>query len=335
MNYSTASAGTTARGRTRAIDTREGPADQLPARLHAEVIDWYSIHARDLPWRAPDRTPWQVMVSEFMLQQTPVIRVLPRWREWMDRWPEPADLAAASTGDAVKMWGRLGYPRRALRLHAAAVAITERHDGRVPEDYDELLALPGVGSYTAAAISVFAFENRQTVIDTNIRRVHARAVAGKALPSKSLTAAETRLAEDLMPADDAAAVAWNAAVMELGALVCTARSPACERCPIVDDCAWVAAGRPEPDYVPRGQSWKGTDRQARGAIMAVLREAEGPVPRESLLDPDHASQAAPAAPIEALRRIGADRAQLTRCLDGLIRDELARQDDDGGVALPG
>lgn len=334
MNYSTAPAGATARDRDRAHGTPAKPLDNPPGRLHAAVIDWYSTHARDLPWRSPDRTPWQVMVSEFMLQQTPVVRVLPRWREWMSRWPEPADLAGASPGEAVKMWGRLGYPRRALRLHAAAVAITERHRGRVPEDYDELLALPGVGSYTAAAISVFAFENRQTVIDTNIRRVHARAVAGKALPSKSLTAAETRLAEDLMPADDAAAVAWNAAVMELGALVCTARSPACERCPIVDDCAWVAAGRPEPEYVPRGQAWKGTDRQARGAIMAVLREAEGPVPRESLVGQAPATGTEHGSPMHALRMLGADREQLTRCLDGLIRDGLAREERNGGIALP-
>ncbi len=169
--------------------------------LHRRINGWFLDQARDLPWRRDECTPWGVMVSEFMLQQTPVKRVLPVWEEWMRRWPTPADLAAEPASEAVRAWGRLGYPRRAQRLHSAAVAIVEQHGGEVPADYEALLALPGVGSYTAAAISVFAFGLRATVIDTNIRRVHARAVSGKALPSRSLTAAETRLAEALMPAD--------------------------------------------------------------------------------------------------------------------------------------
>ncbi|MCP3426142.1 A/G-specific adenine glycosylase [Rothia sp. AR01] len=270
------------------------PGPEVVTRLHERIIAWFAESSRDLPWRSPERTAWQVMVSEFMLQQTPVVRVLPVWRRWMELWPTPAALAASSTGDAVREWGRLGYPRRALRLHAAAAAIVERHGGEVPREHAQLLDLPGVGSYTAAAISVFAFGRRQTVIDTNIRRVHARAVSGKALPGRSLTAAETRLADALMPEDDAAAVAWNVSVMELGALVCTARSPLCDACPVLEDCAWVAAGRPEADYVPTGQAWKGTDRQARGAIMAVLRAAEAPVPRESLVAP--AAAAGPERP---------------------------------------
>ncbi len=159
----------------------------------------------------------------------------------------------------------------------------EQHGGEVPADYDALLALPGVGSYTAAAISVFAFGLRATVIDTNIRRVHARAVSGKALPSRSLTAAETRLAEALMPADTPTSCLWNAATMELGALVCTAKSPTCQLCPVEDLCAWVAAGKPEADYTPKGQSWHGTDRQVRGAVMAVLRAAHEPVERDLIL----------------------------------------------------
>ncbi|WP_129660344.1 A/G-specific adenine glycosylase [Rothia halotolerans] len=314
----------------------ELPAPETLARLHERIIAWFAENARDLPWRAPDRTAWQVMVSEFMLQQTPVVRVLPVWQRWMQLWPTPADLAASSTGEAVREWGRLGYPRRALRLHAAATAIVERHGGHVPRDHAQLLDLPGVGAYTAAAVSVFAFGQRQTVIDTNIRRVHARAVSGKALPGKSLTAAQTRLAEELMPADDDAAVAWNVSVMELGALVCTARSPLCDLCPVLEDCAWVAAGRPEPDYVPAGQSWQGTDRQARGAIMAVLREAEGPVPRESLLRPDLAepgNRPGAAKAVRRLRELGAPREQLERCLGGLLADGLAGAEGDD-VGLP-
>jgi A/G-specific adenine glycosylase len=314
-------------------------AEPAPPGLHRAVTDWFDDAARDLPWRDPSCSPWGVMVSEFMLQQTPVVRVLPVWRAWMQRWPRPADLAAESTGEAVRAWGRLGYPRRALRLHAAAVEITEHHGGRVPAAHEQLLALPGVGAYTAAAIAVFAFGDRQTVVDTNIRRVHARVVTGRALPSRSLTAAELRLAEELMPADDALAVRWNQAVMELGALVCTARSPRCEQCPVRDACAWVAAGRLEPVEAPRGQAWHGTDRQVRGAIMAVLRAGSAPVPAPSLTGPVDVATGAGLAPealraLDALHGLGAPEEQRRRALDGLVRDGLAAAGP-AGVSLPG
>ena len=232
---------------------------------------WFEANARDLPWRAADCTPWGVLVSEIMLQQTPVVRVLPVWEEWLRRWPEPADLAREPAGEAVRAWGRLGYPRRALRLHAAAVAIGASHGGKVPGTYPDLLELPGVGSYTAAAVAAFAFGRRETVVDTNIRRVHARLFSGAALPSPALTAAEMRLAAQSLPDDAGSSVRWNASVMELGALVCTARSPKCRQCPVSGSCAWLAAGEPPPTYTPKGQSWHGTDRQVRGAVMAVLR----------------------------------------------------------------
>ncbi len=314
-------------------------AEPAPPGLHRAVTDWFDDAARDLPWRDPSCSPWGVMVSEFMLQQTPVVRVLPVWRAWMQRWPRPADLAAESTGEAVRAWGRLGYPRRALRLHAAAVEITEHHGGRVPAAHEQLLALPGVGAYTAAAIAVFAFGDRQTVVDTNIRRVHARVVTGRALPSRSLTAAELRLAEELMPADDALAVRWNQAVMELGALVCTARSPRCEQCPVRDTCAWVAAGRPEPVEAPRGQAWHGTDRQVRGAIMAVLRAGSAPVPAPSLTGPVDVATGAGLAPealraLDALYGLGAPEEQRRRALDGLLQDGLAARGP-AGISLPG
>ena len=279
-----------------------------------------------------------------MLQQTPVVRVLPIWREWLDRWPTPADLAAASPADVVRAWGRLGYPRRALRLHAAATEIAENHSNRVPEDHAQLLALPGIGSYTAAAVAVFAFGQRYTVVDTNIRRVYARLFSGKALPSKSLTAAETRLADQLMPQQIAESVAWNQSVMELGALVCTARSPKCEDCPVFEQCAWIAAGRPEPDYVPKGQSWHGTDRQVRGAMMAVLRHSSAPVAVDLLLT-DRAGAEQLAARIESpgqetaemlerLWSLPAPLEQRQRALNGLISDGLAsRQGDE--ASLPG
>jgi A/G-specific adenine glycosylase len=297
----------------------------LPA-IHDALAEWFEANARDLPWRAAACTPWGVLVSEIMLQQTPVVRVLPVWKEWLRRWPGPADLAREPAGEAVRAWGRLGYPRRALRLHAAAVAIGANHGGKVPGTYPDLLELPGVGSYTAAAVAAFAFGRRETVVDTNIRRVHARLFSGAALPSQALTAAEMRLAAQSLPDDVGSSVRWNASVMELGALVCTARSPKCRECPVSGSCAWLEAGEPPPTYTPKGQSWHGTDRQVRGAVMAVLRVAESPVAPELF-------QRAPAdlgfepggigLPLAALHRLNSAPEQLERALAGLLDDGLA------------
>ena len=297
----------------------------LPA-IHDALAAWFEANARDLPWRAADCTPWGVLVSEIMLQQTPVVRVLPVWEEWLRRWPEPADLAREPAGEAVRAWGRLGYPRRALRLHAAAVAIGASHGGKVPGTYPDLLELPGVGSYTAAAVAAFAFGRRETVVDTNIRRVHARLFSGAALPSQALTAAEMRLAAQSLPDDVGSSVRWNASVMELGALVCTARSPKCRECPVSGSCAWLAAGEPPPTYTPKGQSWHGTDRQVRGAVMAVLRVAESPVapelfqraPADLGFEPDGIG-----IPLAALHRLNSAPEQLERALAGLLGDGLA------------
>ncbi len=249
--------------------------------LHTPVLSWYAEHARELPWRGPEATPWAVMVSEFMLQQTPVARVLPVFDSWLATWPTPGALADAPSGEAVRAWGRLGYPRRALRLHAAATAILERHGGEVPAEYADLVALPGVGDYTASAIASFAFGRRHAVLDTNVRRVLARAVSGVEFPATAVSRAERAVAESLVPDDEPGT--WAVAVMELGALVCTANAPACGACPVQDRCAWVRAGRPAYDGPPRrGQAWAGTDRMVRGRLMAVLRDAEGSVARPRL-----------------------------------------------------
>ncbi|WP_448631783.1 A/G-specific adenine glycosylase [Cellulomonas soli] len=287
--------------------TPTGPT--TPAALHAPVLAWFDEHARDLPWRAPDRTPWGVLVSEVMLQQTPVVRVEPAWRAWMARWPEPANLASAATADVLRAWDRLGYPRRALRLQACAQAVVERHDGRVPDTEEQLLALPGVGAYTAAAVVAFAFGGRSVVLDTNVRRVLARSVDGEALPSPSPTVAERTRAAAMVPADDATAARWAAASMELGALVCTARSPRCGQCPVAAMCAWQLAGCPDDVHAARRrtQPWEGTDRQVRGRVMGLLREALEPVPADA---------------VEAL---WPERTQLARCLDGLLADGLLVQ----------
>jgi A/G-specific adenine glycosylase len=280
--------------------------------LHRPVLDWYGRHARDLPWRAPDRTPWGVLVSEVMLQQTQVARVEPVWRRWMDRWPVPPALAAEEPAEAIRAWGRLGYPRRALRLHAAATAIDERHDGEVPDSYDALRALPGIGDYTAAAVATFGYGLRRAVLDTNVRRVLARAVGGEALPGATLTRAEAREAESLVPDDARTAARWAVAVMELGALVCTARTPRCGACPIAGRCAWQAAGSPPYDGPPRrGQAWAGTDRQCRGRLLAVLRDAEGSVTEDRL---GRSWRIDPLQRVRALESLVADG--LVEALDG-------------------
>jgi A/G-specific adenine glycosylase len=285
--------------------------------LHERVLSWYDANARLLPWREASATPWAVMVSEFMLQQTPVSRVLPVFEVWMARWPTPADLAAASSGDAVRAWGRLGYPRRALRLHQAATAIVERHGGEVPRTVEELRALPGVGDYTAAAVASFAYRQRHAVLDTNVRRVLARLVGGVELPGRSVTRAERELAEGLLPGDEATAAAWAVGVMELGALVCTAASPVCRACPVSDLCAWRAAGHPPYDGPPRrGQTYAGTDRQCRGRLLGVLRDAHEPVHRSRL------------------EAVWDDETQRVRCLAGLVEDGLAVRLADDVYALP-
>ncbi|MGI4893538.1 MAG: A/G-specific adenine glycosylase [Janthinobacterium lividum] len=299
-------------------DPVNDPVDDAVGDLHGRVLRWYDAHRRDLPWRESGCSPWGVLVSEVMLQQTPVARVLPQWEAWLRRWPTPSDLAVDPPGEAVRMWNRLGYPRRALRLHAAAVAIRDLHDGTVPDDHDDLLALPGVGTYTAAAVAAFAYRRRHAVVDTNVRRVQARAVTGSAQPSPSLSAAETRLAVDLLPADPETAARWAVGVMELGALVCTARAPRCAQCPLEERCAWVLAGRPADTGPPRrGQSWAGTDRQVRGKLLAVLRGSEHPVDAAELA-----------------RAWTQDRAQRERCLDGLLADGLVGPLADGRFSLP-
>ena len=208
-----------------------------------------------------------------MLQQTPVSRVIPAHQAWLARWPTPAALAAEPPGEAIRQWGRLGYPRRALRLHETATILTVRHGGIVPADREALLQLPGIGSYTAAAVASFAFGQRHAVLDTNVRRVLARLVTGAPQPVAALSVAETRLAESLLPAEAAVAARWSVAVMELGALVCTAASPQCGACPVAGQCAWLAAGRPPEAARRRTQRYDGTDRQCRGRLLAVLRES--------------------------------------------------------------
>jgi len=247
------------------------------------IVPWFAAEQRDLPWRGSDVTPWGVLVSEFMLQQTPAARVIEPYLSWMKRWPTPADVAAVTAGDAVRAWANLGYPRRALWLHACATTITRDFDGRVPSDVAELEALPGVGPYTARAVAVFAYRAHEPVVDTNVRRVVARWLHGRSDQEAASTTRDHADMISLMPAP-ALSPEFNAGVMELGARVCTSKTPRCGDCPISAGCAWRAAGY--PDTGARGAAkqarYAGSDRQARGALLAVLRSATGPVTRSSL-----------------------------------------------------
>ncbi|MCU1515210.1 MAG: adenine glycosylase [Microbacteriaceae bacterium] len=281
------------------------------------VSAWFRASGRDLPWRRPGFTAWGTLVSEVMLQQTPVARVIPRLEEWLKRWPTPADLAAVPSGEAVRAWNRLGYPRRALNLHAAAVAITERHGGVVPDDVELLLALPGIGEYTARAVAVFAYGHRHPVVDVNVRRVIARAINGHGEPGRPTTRLDLAAMESLLPESLADARLTNAAIMELGAIVCTARSPRCADCPIAQLCAWRAEGYPEylGRRAVRQKKFEGSDRQVRGLILAELRQSDVPVASTE---------------IDA---VWPDDVQRARALLGLLADGLVAETP-GGYTLP-
>ena len=281
------------------------------------VLDWYAGNARDLPWRRPEVSPWGVLVSEVMLQQTPVARVLPVWERWMARWPRPADLAAAPLSEAIRMWGRLGYPRRAMRLHQCARAVVDRHDGEVPPELSALLALPGIGAYTARAVAAFGFGQRQPVVDTNVRRVVARAVTGAPDAGPATTRADLAAVERLLPEAPEVAVRLSVGLMELGALVCTARQPRCTACPLTDRCAWRASGQPLPDGPSRRpQRYAGTDRQVRGLILDVLRNASHPVTGAEL------------------DGVWPEPIQRRRALRSLLEDGLVVRHPDDRYALP-
>jgi A/G-specific adenine glycosylase len=231
-------------------------------------LAWYKKNKRDLPWRSTDA--WGVLVSEIMLQQTPVARVLPVYNEWMKRWPTPAALAAATPAQVITAWGRLGYPRRALRLHECAKVISTQYKGKIPTTQSELRELPGVGDYTSAAIIAFAFEGRSLVLDINIRRVFARVIDGIEVPTAAPTKSERQEREKLIPSKNPHV--WAAATMEFGALICTAKNPKCGQCPLADQCIWRSLDYPLSDQPKRTQSWHGTDRQCRGVIVQALRE---------------------------------------------------------------
>ncbi|WP_010540171.1 A/G-specific adenine glycosylase [Dietzia alimentaria] len=280
------------------------------------LLSWFSGAGRSLPWREDGVSAWEILLCEVMSQQTPVARVEPAWRAWLERWPGPAELAAAAPGDVIRMWGKLGYPRRALRLRECAAVVVEKFGGEVPTEVDDLLSLPGVGDYTARAVACFAHGQAVPVVDTNVRRVVARAVNGVAEAGPPSNRRDHAAVEALLPAGREDAVAFSVAIMELGALVCTARSPDCDVCPIASSCAWVAAGRPAWDGPRRRtQTYAGTDRQVRGMLLDVLRDGDG---------------TATAARLDA---VWPDEAQRARALASLVGDGLVERSD-GLYSLP-
>ncbi|OBG46473.1 adenine glycosylase [Mycobacterium alsense] len=294
------------------------PRAPRPERISAtNLLDWYDRSRRDLPWREPGVGAWQILVSEFMLQQTPVSRVLPVWSDWVRRWPTASATAAASAADVLRAWGKLGYPRRAKRLHECATVVARDHGDVVPEDVDTLLTLPGVGSYTARAIACFAYRRPVPVVDTNVRRVVARVVHGRADAGPPSTARDHADVSALLPRDERAP-AISVALMELGATVCTARSPRCGLCPL-SECAWRRAGYP-PGSGParKAQTYAGTDRQVRGRLLDVLRANDSAVTRAEL-------------DVAWLT----DTAQRDRALESLLADGLVTRTADGRFALLG
>lgn len=282
-----------------------GQPDPLTRAAAAQpLLDrWFAVHGRELPWRN-HKEPWAILMSEIMLQQTPVNRVQPVFDQWWQRWPQPQLLAATSQAEVIKAWGRLGYPRRALRLHQCAIEITDRHAGQVPNSYQLLRELPGVGDYTAAAVLCFAFHQAIAVLDVNIRRVYSRWLHGQAFPTSHITKAERVLVDSLIPHDGDSCRRWHTNIMELGQLVCTAQNPDCARCPLAGECRWRSIGQPDAgSRTTKPQAYYGTDRYVRGLILAKLRQD------------DCASES-------ALEQLWHDHLQLNRALESLIADGL-------------
>lgn len=273
----------------------------------ALVRQWYSTHQRDLPWRAEGVSAWQILVSEVMLQQTPVARVIPAWQAWCERWPTAQLLAAASLGEVLSQWNRLGYPRRAKNLHRSAQMVTEEFGGELPRDVETLETLPGIGTYTSRAIACFAFGIPVPVVDTNVKRVVARVEDGDQAAGHWSVGFGLERVDEVSRTENAEHYCQiQRGLMELGALLCTARSPRCETCPLQDSCRWRAEGYPEdPSVKPRVQArYEGSDRQVRGIILSWLRQHPHPLERETLED------------------LWPQAAQRQRAVESLVRDGL-------------
>ncbi len=269
-----------------------------------EILDWFDRNKRDLPWR--NSNPWGVMVSEFMLQQTPVNRVLPIWQEWLERWPTPENLAQTSKSELLLAWGNLGYPRRALRLHESSRIIAQEFNNEVPQSLEDLRKLPGVGEYTANAILAFAFHQEVLVLDINIRRLFARLFDGRERPTSHMTKAERERGRALIPGG---APQWASATMDLGAMICTARNPRCGKCPVKNSCRWLELGSPKEQSLTKKVKWQGSDRQCRGRILQYLRENTQ-------------------SSLSTLQSLWSEQSQFEKCLSNLIEEGFIELESD-------
>jgi A/G-specific adenine glycosylase len=289
--------------------------EHIPA-IQSAVLAWFAANGRDLPWRRT-RDPYAILIAEAMLQQTQVDRVVPRWYRFLERFPTFEALAAVPAGDVIREWSGLGYNNRAVRLHTIARQVVQEHGGRMPRAADDLRRLPGVGPYTSAAIRCFAYEEPVGLVDTNHRRVLGRLFVG---PDGGKGAAPDFevLAERALP--KAQPWAWNQALMDLGATVCTAKAPACERCPVARWCpSRLGPGvreAPASYVVGRQGRFEGSNRWYRGRITRVLGTAEGAM-----------------TTAELLAGVGGDAGAVGPALEGLVRDGMVVRDGDG-VRLP-
>ncbi|HLG65590.1 MAG TPA: A/G-specific adenine glycosylase [Ktedonosporobacter sp.] len=261
-------------------------APDLVAQVHIFLLQWYAAEQRALPWRATS-DPYAILVSEIMLQQTQVERVLPKYQQFLALFPTLADLAAAPTADVISAWVPLGYNTRAVRLQSIARQVIAEYDGRIPDTIDELLQLKGIGRYTAGAIACFAYHKQVATVDTNIRRVLHRIFLGLEHPAPKLNDAQMlALAEEVLPEKEA--YNWNQALMDLGATTCTSANPQCSSCPLQEPCR-AYAEMSQYSLFPSGtvlrqlrkvaekktgyqsQPFTSTNRYFRGRVIALLR----------------------------------------------------------------
>lgn len=325
-------------------------ADELEV-MRQELFAWWDENARDLPWRFGRTTPWGILISEVMSQQTQMSRVVQYWTNWMDVWPDAASLAKASTAEVITAWGRLGYPRRALRLQECAKVVAEQYHNELPHTYDELVALPGIGDYTASAVMSFAFGERIAVLDTNVRRVLWRTFKGEESFGGATKTEERKLANAVLPQSPKESVIWNEALIELGALICTAKNPKIDEDPWASHSRFYAAGCPhmgEKRTRPR-QSFKGTNRQVRGIVLNALRALADSSPKEAL--PDGIDGAGSQSQHESsqsqsqrsnkdilsrpeVEKLWPDHIQLDACIASLDEDGLIEIEADGSLRLP-
>ncbi|HWV24881.1 MAG TPA: A/G-specific adenine glycosylase [Thermomicrobiales bacterium] len=299
--------------------TTDIPADKIDA-VREHLLDWWHANRRDLPWRHT-RDPYRIMVSEIMLQQTQVDRVIPYYHRWFEDFPTIHDLASAPTSEVIRHWKGLGYNRRAVNMQRAAQAVVER-GGEFPETVEELLDLPGIGPYTAGAIACFAFEQDVPFIDTNMRRVLHRLFIGIDVPKPTASDKDVlAFAEAVIP--PGSGWDWNQALIEFGAIHCTARKPLCVICPLQRECnAYpdIQSAIAAQAKAPKGEKqipFEQTNRFFRGRIVDALREHEGEgVPVTEL------------GPVLKADYSDADLPWLLELVHGLERDGLARVAED-------